>query len=151
MSKHEENHPAKKTETGFEELIGSRRINAWILCLPEKEKSPDSAFLKADWRLRGAITRALTSGALSRKPGVVSLLPVTRPVSDQENQTFKILTLGVRERSEISSGEISHLILNIEGLKLKSVGLSAADFGWSKSDAKKNFHTLRGVELCVTD
>lgn len=131
--------------------MGSRKVDAWLLCLPEHEKSHDSAFLRIDWRLRGAITRALTTGALSKKAGEVSLLPVTRSVSDVDTQTFKILTLGVKERKSVTNPEISHLVRNIAGLQLKSVGLSAKDFGWSKADAKKHLAGLKGVEVCVIE
>lgn len=138
-------------EQTLEGLLGSHRVDAWVLCLPENEEYPDSAFRSVDWRLRGAVTRALTSGALSRVSGEVSLLPVTRPVSDQEIHTFKILTLGVKKRAAITQAEISHLLRNIMGLKLKSVGLSAQDFGWPRSEVNKQMQGMKGVELCVTE
>ncbi len=151
MGRPEDTAASNSESTTLEGLVGSRRVEAWILCLPEHEKFPESAFLRVDWRLRGAVTRALGAGALSRSSGEVSLLPVTRMVSDQNLQTFKILTLGVRDRSGVTQSEISHLQKNIEGLKLKSVGISAKNFGWSKSEAKKHFQGMKGVEVCVTD
>lgn len=135
----------------LEGLLASRQVDAWIICLPEKEGSPNSIFLRIDWRLRGAITRALSTGALSRAPGEVSLLPVTRAVSDGSNQTFKILSLGVKNRASITPQEVSLLLRNIEGLRLKSVGLSADDFGWTRPEVKKHLSGLKGVELCVTE
>lgn len=151
MGRHEETASLKKEELTLEGLVASHRVDAWLLCLPEKEKSPDPAFLRIDWRLRGAITRALSTQSLSRSSGEVSLLPITRAVSDQAHQTFKILTLGVKSRDSITNQEVSHLLRNIEGLGLKCVGLSASDFGWTKSDVKKHLAGLKGVELCVTE
>lgn len=151
MVRSEENASSKNETPTLESLMGSHRVGAWLLCLPEHEHTHDSAFLRVDWRLRGAITRALTTGSLSRKAGEVSLLPFTRSVSDQDTQTFKILTLGVKERTSITNQEISHLVHDIEGLQLKSVGLSAKDFGWTKTDAKKHFSGMKGVEVCVIE
>ena len=113
----------------LESLLASRRVEAWVLCLPESDLEPALTFLRLDWRFRGAVARALTSGAISRDSGAVSLLPCTRPVSDSGRETFRILTLGVRNRENVSSQELAKLLKNIEGLRLKSVGLSASDFG----------------------
>jgi len=151
VGRHEETASSKKDEPTLEGLVASHKVDAWILCLPEKEKSPDPAFLRIDWRLRGAITRALDTGAVSRASGDVSLLPITRTVSDQDRQTFKILALGVKSRDSITNQEVSQLLRNIEGLRLKCIGLSASDFGWAKADVKKHLSGLKGVELCVTE
>jgi len=129
--------------------MASRRVDAWVICLPENDVDPDSTFLRLDWRFRGAISRALLSGAISRESGDVSLLPCTRPVSDSGRETFQILTLGVRDRKSISGAELAKLIRNIEGLKLKSFGLSASNFGWTAVDTKKHF-PKNGAEVCVT-
>jgi hypothetical protein len=130
--------------------MASRRVEAWVLCLPESDETPDPTFLQLDWRFRGAVARALHSGAISRKSGDVSLLPCTRPVSDSGRETFRILTLGVRDRKNISAQELSRLLKNVEGLRLKSVGLSASDFGWSAAEAKRHF-PKNGAELCVIE
>jgi hypothetical protein len=130
--------------------MASRRVEAWILCLPESEVDPDETFLRLDWRFRGAVARALQSGAISRESGEVSLLPCTRPVSDLGRETFRILTLGVRDRKNISTTELARLVRNIDGLRLKSIGLSASDFGWSTAEAKKHF-PKNGAELCVIE
>ena len=129
--------------------MASRRVEAWILCLTN-ETEPDPTFLRLDWRFRGAVARAVQSGAISRESGEVSLLPCTRPVSDSGRETFRILTLGVRDRKNVSAQEISRLVKNIEGLRLKSVGISASDFGWSPSEVKKHF-PKNGAELCVIE
>jgi hypothetical protein len=134
----------------LESLMASRRVEAWILCLPESDVDPDETFLRLDWRFRGAVARALHSGAISRESGEVSLLPCTRPVSDLGRETFQILTLGVRDRKNISSTELARLVRNIDGLRLKSIGLSASDFGWSTAEVKKNF-PKNGAELCVIE
>lgn len=128
--------------------MASRRVEAWVLCLPSNEDGSDATFLRLDWRFRGTVARALRSGAISRASGEVSLLPCTRPVSDSGRETFRILTLGVRDRKKVSSEELAGLVRNIEGLKLKSVGLSASNFGWTSAEAKKHF-SKNGAELCV--
>jgi len=130
--------------------MASRRVEAWILCLTESEEIPDPTFLSLDWRFRGAVARAIQSGAISRESGEVSLLPCTRPVSDSGRETFRILTLGVRDRKNVSSTEITKLLKNVDGLRLKSVGLSASDFGWSVAEAEKHF-PKNGAELCVIE
>lgn len=130
--------------------MASRRVEAWVLCLPTSDENPDPTFLRLDWRFRGAVARALGVGAISRVSGEVSLLPCTRPVSDSGRETFRILTLGVRDRKNVSSQEIAELVKNIEGLRLKSVGLSASDFGWTAAEAKKHF-PKNGAELCVIE
>lgn len=143
-----------ETETSslpsLESLMASRRVEAWVLCLPEDDAEPDAAFLHLDWRFRGALARALHTGAISRESGTVSLLPCTRPVSDSGRETFRILTLGVRDRKAVSGAELAKLVRNIDGLNLKSVGLSAADFGWTAAEAKKHF-PRNGAELCVIE
>jgi hypothetical protein len=139
-----------------EGLLARKEVDAWVICLPEIE-TRDSAsmhgatFVKLDWRFRGALSRALQAGALSNESGEVSILPCTRPVSDGGVETFRILSVGVRDRANVSSGELSGLLKNIHGLGLKAVGLSAADFGWSLAEAKKHFSGLKGVEACVTE
>ena len=134
----------------LESLIASRRVEAWVLCLSETDVKPNETLLRLDWRFRGAIARALTSGAISRESGAVSLLPCTRPVSDSGMETFRILTLGVRDRKNITSEEFSKLTRNIDGLRLASVGLSASDFGGgTPADIKRSF-PKNGAELCVT-
>jgi hypothetical protein len=132
----------------LESLMASRRVDAWILCLPESEDDPNETFLRLDWRFRGAIARALRAGAISRESGAVSFLPCTRPVSDSGRKTFRILTLGVRDRENITSQELARLVQNIDGLGLKSVGISASDFGWSAAEAKRHF-PKNGADLCV--
>jgi len=138
------------SEVNLESLIASRRVEAWVLCLPESDRDPAPTFLRLDWRFRGAIARALQNGAISRESGAVSLLPCTRPVSDSGRETFRILTLGVRDRGNISSAELEKLARNIDGLKLKSIGFSASDFGWSAAEAKRHF-PKNGAELCVIE
>jgi hypothetical protein len=130
--------------------MASRRVEAWVLCLPESEADPAPTFLRLDWRFRGAVARALSTGAISSASGEVSLLPCTRPVSDSGRETFRILTLGVRDRGNISSQEFARLVKNIDGLGLKSIGISASDFGWSNAEAKRHF-PKNGAELCVID
>jgi hypothetical protein len=134
----------------LEGLMASRRVDAWILCLPESESEPDEVFLRLDWRFRGAVARALHTGAISRASGEVSFLPCTRPVSDSGRETFRILTLGVRDRKNVSAQELARLVRNIDGLGLKSVGISAADFGWSAAEAKRHF-PKNGAELWVIE
>ncbi len=134
----------------LESLLASRRVEAWILCLPESDVEPNTTFLRLDWRFRGAIARALQQGAISRESGSVSLLPCTRPVSDSGRETFRILTLGVRDRKNISAPELARLVKNVDGLGLKSLGLSASDFGWSAAEAKRHF-SKNGAELCVIE
>jgi hypothetical protein len=139
-----------------EGLLARKDIDAWVLCLPEAEsQDPASAkgsvFVKLDWRFRGALSRALQSGALSNSSGEVSLLPCTRPVSDHGPETFRILSVGVRDRANVTGSELSSLLRNIQGLRLKSIGISASDFGWSVAEMKKHFSGLKGVEACVTD
>jgi hypothetical protein len=139
-----------------EGLLARKDIDAWVLCLTEAEsQDPASAkgavFIKLDWRFRGALSRALQAGALSNSSGEVSLLPCTRPVSDLGPETFRILSVGVRDRANVTGGELSNVLRNIQGLGLKSIGISASDFGWSMSEMKKHFAGLKGVEACVTE
>jgi hypothetical protein len=134
----------------LEALIASRQVDAWLLCLSTSDEGPDATFLTLDWRFRGAVAKAIKIGAISREPGTVSLLPCTRPVSDSGRTTYQIITLGVRDRKNISQSEITRLTKNIEGLGLKTVGLSASDFGWSIAEAKRHF-PKGGAELCVTE
>lgn len=128
--------------------MATREVDAWILCLPENELDPNEIFLRLDWRFRGAIAKALALGAISRKSGEVSLLPFTRPAANPQFSTFRVLTLGVRNRKEITTAELARLTKNIDGLGLKKIGLSATDFGWSLSDVKRHF-PKNGAELCV--
>jgi hypothetical protein len=139
-----------------EGLLARKEVDAWVICLPEiesrnAETMQGATFVRLDWRFRGALSRALQAGALSNESGEVSILPCTRPVSDTGAETFRILSVGVRDRANVSSAELSGLLKNIHGLGLKAVGLSAADFGWSISEAKKHFSGMKGVEACVTE
>lgn len=84
-------------------------------------------------------------------PGEVSLLPCTRPVGDLSRETFRILAVGVKNRSSVSSNELSLLARNVHGLGLKKIGVSASDFGWTPAEAKKHFSSLKGVETCVIE
>lgn len=129
-------------------MIAQRSVDAWVLCLPEKEEFPHSVFLLLDWRFRGAIARALLSGGISRHSGETSLLPCTRPIADLGMETFRILTVGVRERKSVATAELSHLHRNIKGLGLKRYGVSASDFGWSVTEAKKHF---AGTDAWITE
>lgn len=110
----------------------------------------DDTFLRLDWRFRGAIARALQIGAISNRSGEVSLLPCTRLVGDHQRETYRILSVGVKDRANVTPGEIDALVRNVQSLGLKSVGLSASDFGWSPSEAKKAV-ARQGVNLCVTE
>lgn len=130
--------------------MATRRVDAWVLCLPESDREPDTTFLHLDWRFRGAVARALQAGAISRESGEVSLIPCTRPVSDSGRETFQILTLGVNDRRNVSAQEIAKLAKNVDGLGLKSIGFSASDFGWSASEAKRHFPKSR-AELWVIE
>jgi hypothetical protein len=130
---HEEANP------NLENLIAQREVDAWAICLPSGQSAPDRAFLRLDWRFRGAIERALRSNGLSRASGDVSLLPCTRPVSDLGSETFKILTLGVKDQANVSSEEIQKLVKNVKSLGLKRFGISASNFGLSEQEAKKRF------------
>lgn len=147
-----ESHSAASPET-LEGLLAQREVDAWIFAIsPNEEKLYHGAiFVRLDWRFRGALSRALLSGALAEKPGEVSLLPCTRPVSDLGPETFRILSVGVKDRKGISSSELSSLLKNVQGLRLKKIGLSASDFGWTVAEAKKNFSGLKGVETCVIE
>jgi hypothetical protein len=142
--------PKSETTESLETLIASRRVDAWVMCLCEDDQEIKPTFRTLDWRFRGAIARALNIGAISTEPGVVSLLPCTRPVSDSGRETYRILTLGVRDRAAVTAAEVSQLTRNIGGLGLKSVGLSASDFGWTRAEATKRLQA-KGVELCVTE
>ena len=142
--------PNPDASDSLETLIASRRVDAWVMCLCAADQEMKPTFRKLDWRFRGTVSRALNIGAISMESGVVSLLPCTRPVSDSGRETYRILTLGVRDRSSVSASEISQLARNIDGLRLKSVGLSASDFGWTRAEATKRLQA-KGVELWVTE
>ncbi len=134
----------------IETLLAEKRVDAWLLCLPETTDDRDDTFLRLDWRFRGAIARALQIGAISNRSGEVSLLPCTRLVGDHRHETYRILSLGVKDRANVTSHEIDALVRNVQSLGLKSVGLSASDFGWSHAEAKKAI-ARQGVNLCVTE
>jgi hypothetical protein len=124
-------------------------VDAWIFCLPADEET--AMFRKLDWRFRGVLSRALQAGGLSRASGAVSLLPCTRQVPAAGEQTYRLLSVGVKSRKSVQAEELSGLMKNIAGLGLKRVGISASDFGWTENQAKKHFASLKGVETCVTE
>jgi hypothetical protein len=132
-----------------EGLIARREVDAWVLCLLAVEPTP--VFRRLDWRFRGALSSALRAGGLSREPGAVSLLPCTREVPEAGAQTYRFLSIGVRERGSVGASELSALMKNVSSLGLKRIGLSASDFGWTKDQAAKLFAGLKGVETCVTE
>lgn len=136
--------------SSLENLLAEKRVDAWLLCVPETTDDRDDTFLRLDWRFRGAIARALQIGAISNRSGEVSLFPCTRFVGDHQRETYRILSLGVKDRANITAIEIEALVRNVQSLGLKTVGLSASDFGWSLSEAKKVV-TRQGVSLCVTE
>jgi hypothetical protein len=148
-----ESHAATSASESLEGLLAQREVDAWILCLSSDDDRlrPGQAFVRLDWRFRGALSRALLSGALGSKPGEVSYLPCTRPVGDLALETFRVLTLGVRNRKEISNPELAPLLKNVNGLGLKKIGLSASDFGWTISEAKRHLSGWKGVEACVIE
>lgn len=129
-------------------LIAQHGVDAWVLCLPETESDAHAVFRGLDWRFRGALARAVYSGELSPKSGVVSLLPYTRAVSNTGPETFRILTLGVKDRSSVTRAELSLLRKNIQGLGLKTFGISAGDFGWTLAEAKTHFPEK---SACIVD
>ncbi len=150
MSKSSEREALSTEKLSLEALLAERQVDAWLLCLPETTDDRDDTFLRLDWRFRGAIARALNQGAVSNRSGEVSLLPCTRPVGDHAIETYRILALGVKNRAAVTSAELQALLRNVRGLGLKSVGVSASDFGYTPAQARREF-TQSGVNVCVTE
>jgi Cytosol aminopeptidase family, N-terminal domain len=118
-------------------------IKGMVVTFHVNERPLQGAVGKLDWRFQGAISHFLRTGALTGQEGECAYLPIKKG-----ERVFHLLLVGSGsskkpgQRAKPTARVMKVLRENLEGLKIKGLGLSAGDFGIDVSDSAGEFKDL---------
>lgn len=122
-------------------------VEGLVVSLYENEKPPCGLAGTIDWYFHGAVSKFLEAGRIKGTPGECVYVPMSR-----HGTIFHLIFVGAGtalspgKRALLPANALAPLQKNLQGLKLKKVGISLTDFGLdpkeSQSYLAKNFKEL---------
>jgi hypothetical protein len=122
--------PKSLESVNAEAALFSGQLDGLIASFHENERPLAGLAGLLDWRFRGAISRALASGAISGREGECVYLPVSRA-----GRTFHLILAGAGKsagpgrRADLPEATWKALARNVAGLRLARLGISRTDLG----------------------
>lgn len=146
----------KSIEASPEQLLAESKIDALVIAISQSERPLRGLASRIDWKLRGAISRFMKSGAVSGEPGECTLLPILREGLSGADEPYRLVLIGSHEsdaegkRSSLPADSIEALKKNLQKSGLKKVAVSRSDLGSAAEQISKQLSGAKGVELWIT-
>lgn len=146
----------KSIEASPEQLLAESKIDGLVIAISESERPLRGLASRIDWRLRGAISHFLKSGAVSGEAGECTLLPIRREGLSAIDEPYRLVLIGSHEadedgkRNPLPQNSIEALKRNLQKSGMKKVAVSRSDLGNAAEQISKQLSGAKGVELWIT-
>jgi len=142
-----------------EEAIAHESVDGFIVAIYENERPIQGLAARLDFKIRGAISTMVKSGAITGHTGECTYFPFRREDIDPMKPSYRFLFVGGGKNSEpgqrkaLPEKSLEALKENVVKLGWKKIGLSASDLPENCEAIQKSLSKAgksEGVEVWIT-